>query len=235
MYSIKANAEVVREKIIGACKAAHRDVNEVTLIAVTKNFPAEAVLAAAAEGIADIGENRVQELTAKKELVSVPVRWHMIGHLQTNKVKYIAPFIHCIHSVDSAELLGTIDKEAKKAGRVIDILVEVNVSGEPQKYGMSPDNASALAHTIGLLTNVRATGLMTVAQDTDDNSVLHEQFETLRLLRDAMQRDNIPNVPMTELSMGMSHDFEIAIAEGATMIRLGTALFGERNYAPIPA
>jgi|SRR5579883_531775 len=235
MFSIKANAEVVREKIIGACRAAHRDANEVTLIAVTKNFPAEAVLAAIAESITDIGENRVQEIVAKKELVAAPVRWHMIGHLQTNKVKYIAPFIYCIHSVDSAELLETINKEAKKAGRVIDILFEVNVSGEPQKYGMTPEGASALTHTVATLANVRATGLMTVAQDTEDGAVLHEQFETLRLLRDAIQRDNIPNAPMTELSMGMSHDFEIAIAEGATMIRLGTALFGERNYASIPS
>ena len=189
----------------------------------------------AAEDVLDLGENRVQELLGKKDLVPANIRWHMIGRLQSNKVKYIVPFIHCIHSVDSRVLLDEIQRHAMKNNRTVDIMLEVNVSGEPQKGGVLPDQIMAMASHAATLTNTHVTGLMTVATDTDNKSILHAQFALLRNLRDDVRRAGFANVPATELSMGMSHDFEIAIAEGATMVRLGTALFGSRNNASLPS
>jgi len=229
MFSIDSNVTTVREHIAGACESAHRNISEITIIAVTKEFPADAVYTAARHDIEDIGENKVQELIAKRNVVNVPVRWHAIGHVQSNKVKYIAPFIHCIHSVDSKTLLNEIQKEAVKNNRVINIMFEINVSQEPQKYGIKPVDARQMAEYASHLSNIHVVGLMTVAEHTKVESVLHEQFATLRHLRDDIIDEKIPNVQPTELSMGMSNDFEIAIIEGATMVRLGTALFGERK------
>ena len=239
MFEIEDNVKEIRERIAIACKTANRFPDEVTIIAVTKTFDHEAILAATKEGLFDVGENRVQEMLEKKELIHESVmeslRWHMIGHLQSNKVKYIAPFIHCIHSVDSAALLSEIQKHAAKNERTINIMFEVNVSHEAQKSGMQPAEVLRFAEMASALPNICVTGLMTVAENTDDERTLHEQFATLRRVRDDVQNEHFPNVPAAELSMGMSHDFEIAIAEGATMVRLGTALFGSRTNVTLPA
>ncbi len=229
MLSLGENLAAVRERIAHSCSAVKRSPGEILIIAVTKGFPYSIAAEAMKCGLRDLGENRVQEMLQKKAMAPDSTRWHMIGRLQTNKVKHIAPFIHSIHSVDSIALFDEIQKHAAKNNRIIDVMIEVNVSGESQKGGVHPDETMRYAEHACSLTNVRVTGLMSVAADTEDVSMLHNQFASLRKLRESIAGAGIPNAPATELSMGMSNDFEIAIEEGATMVRLGTVLFGSRK------
>ncbi len=205
----------------------------VRLVAVSKTKPAEVVKEAYDAGHRDFGENKVQEMVAKREQLPGDIRWHMIGHLQTNKVKYIAPFVHLIHSVDSLKLLRTIDKEGRKHGRVIDVLFEIHIAKEPSKFGFAWDDLRQLmeAGEWQRLDHVRICGVMGMATFTDDTSLVREEFRTLAQYFRSLKEDFFPDKDhFREISMGMSGDYRIAIEEGATIVRIGTLIFGERDY-----
>lgn len=227
---ISEHCGAVRERISLACRRAGRDPADVTLLAVAKTFPAAAVREAIRAGVADIGENYVQELLAKREeLPDEAVRWHFIGHLQTNKVRQIARWIHMIHAVDSERLVAEINRQAGRAGRVIDCLLEVNTTGEDSKFGVTPEEAPALTASLAPFGNVRIAGLMTIGPFLPDPEGSRPMFRRLRLLRDEIAALGQANVTMRHLSMGMTGDFEVAIDEGATLVRVGTAIFGSRK------
>ncbi|MBR2452552.1 MAG: YggS family pyridoxal phosphate-dependent enzyme [Clostridia bacterium] len=229
MSYIEKNLLEVNKKIDEAAKGAGREVDEIKLIAVTKTYGADLINEAISFGVTDIGENRVQEIMEKYESVK-PVRWHLIGHLQKNKVKYIIDKVELIHSVDSLELAAEIDKKAKKIDKVQKILLEVNVSGEESKFGIEPKLCIDICRAISELENVKIMGLMTVAPFTDDEELLSSVFSGLKGLAEKIRQENIKNVSMEELSMGMTNDFPLAIEKGATMVRVGTGIFGKRDY-----
>ena len=206
---------------------------EVELIAVSKTQPLEAVLAAYEAGQRHFGENKIQEMTAKFEQAPKDIAWHMIGHVQTNKVKYMAPFVHLIHGVESLKLAEEIDKQARKNNRTIAILLQVHIASEETKFGLSTDELlDVLAHpTLQSLTNIRIEGLMGMASFTSDQSIVRREFATLKRLYDHCRTHvNLPNTDWKTLSMGMSGDYEWAIEEGANMVRIGSSIFGHRNY-----
>lgn len=227
---IAENIRSVEQRIQAACARAGRRRDEVTLICVTKTMPVTDLQEAYDEGQRNFGENRVQEITEKYPLLPDDIRWHMIGHLQRNKVKYLMDRVVMIHSVDSASLARTISKEAVKAGRTIDILLEVNAAGEESKFGLAYEEVLPLVREIASLPGLHICGLMTVAPYTDDPETNREFFKKLRDLSVDIDRQSIDNVSMHTLSMGMTGDFEVAIEEGATHIRVGTAIFGKRDY-----
>ena len=227
---IAENIRSVEQRIQAACARAGRSRDEVTLICVTKTMPVTDLQEAYDEGQRNFGENRVQEITEKYPLLPDDIRWHMIGHLQRNKVKYLMDRVVMIHSVDSASLARTISKEAVKAGRTMDILLEVNAEGEESKFGLSYEEVLPLVREIAPLPGLHICGLMTVAPYTDDPETNREFFKKLRDLSVDIDRQSIDNVSMHTLSMGMTGDFEVAIEEGATHIRVGTAIFGKRDY-----
>ncbi len=229
MSYIENNLNDVRAKIADAATSCGRQVEDVTLIAVTKTYGVDVINEAIDCGVTDIGENRVQEIMEKYESVK-PVRWHLIGHLQKNKVKYIIDKVELIHSVDSFELAKEIDKHAKKHNKIQRILLEVNVSGEESKFGIRPQDCEDLCRNISELENVKIEGLMTIAPFVEDEKILEGVFEGLKKLSDDLSGKSIKNVDMTELSMGMTNDFQLAIANGATMVRVGTGIFGKRDY-----
>ncbi|GAB4138888.1 MAG: YggS family pyridoxal phosphate-dependent enzyme [Bacteroidia bacterium] len=202
---------------------------EVTLIAVSKTKPAELILEAYHAGQLDFGENKVQELVPKYEVLPEDIRWHLIGHLQTNKVKYIAPFVHMIHSVDSEKLLAEINKQAAKNNRVIPVLLQIYIADEETKFGFSFEEAETLLNKelSALYPNITVQGLMGMATNTDDESKIRSEFRTLKVFFDQLSRTH---ASIKTLSMGMSSDWKIAVEEGSTMIRVGSALFGERQY-----
>lgn len=201
-----------------------------TLIAVTKTKPLPLLQEAYEAGCRDFGENRVQEMAEKQPQLPADVRWHQIGHLQTNKVKYIAPFVALIHSVDSLSLLTEINKQAAKNARVIDCLLQIFIAQEDTKFGLSPDEARALLQNPALdtLPNVRIMGLMGLATNTDNEAQVRQEFRGLKQLYDELSVNQRPVVVFSELSMGMSGDYELAIEEGSTMVRVGSAIFGSR-------
>jgi pyridoxal phosphate enzyme (YggS family) len=219
--------EAVRARIAKAAARAGRDPAAVSIVAVTKGHPLETVREAAAGGLLDIGENRVQEALEKQEAWSgAPVRWHLIGHLQTNKARKAVGRFALIHSLDSAHLADELEKAAAARGITQDVLVQVNVAGEAQKTGVMPEEAEALVTHVATLPHLRLTGLMTMAPLTDDERVIRATF---RGLRELGNRLSTADCRLPTVSMGMSNDFEIAVEEGATMLRLGTVLFGERQ------
>ncbi len=224
------NVKKVEEKICAACQRAGRDRKDVTLIAVSKTKPVSDIEEVLKTGIRDFGENKVQELAQKYEVLTKDIRWHMIGHLQTNKVKYLPGKVCMIHSVDSEKLAVQIDKEAAKAGLTIPVLIEVNVAQEESKFGTACEDTIDLIRRISLLEHIRIKGLMTIAPYTDDPEENRPYFRKLRELAVDIDSKNIDNVDMTELSMGMTGDYEVAIEEGATFVRVGTGIFGERDY-----
>ncbi|MFQ5892939.1 MAG: YggS family pyridoxal phosphate-dependent enzyme [Nitrospinota bacterium] len=220
----------VRERIARAARRARRDPAEVTLVAVTKGFPVEVVRGAADCGLTVFGENRVQEARAKIPLVDREgLSWHLVGPLQRNKVKYCFDLFDLIHSVDSVALVAEIERRAAARDAVMDVLLEVNVAGEAAKHGVAPEEALGLAEAVGRLERVRLRGLMAMPPMVTDPEANRGHFRTLRLLQDAIARAGIEGVAMDHLSMGMSDDFEVAIEEGATVVRIGTALFGPRE------
>lgn len=229
MSYIENNLNDVRARIADAATSCGRQADDVTLIAVTKTYGVDVINEAIDRGVTDIGENRVQEIMEKYESVK-PVRWHLIGHLQKNKVKYIIDKVELIHSVDSFELAKEIDKHANKHDKIQKILLEVNVSGEESKFGICPQDCEALCRSIAELENVKIEGLMTIAPFVDDEKVLENVFDGLKKLSDDISEKAIKNVDMTHLSMGMTNDFPLAIANGATMVRVGTGIFGKRDY-----
>ncbi|MCU0606307.1 MAG: YggS family pyridoxal phosphate-dependent enzyme [Candidatus Edwardsbacteria bacterium] len=231
MAGIRENLAAVRERIARAAAAAGRSADDVTLVAVTKTVPAGAVLDGIAAGITAIGENRVQEALGKRPAIGSRAQWHLIGHLQSNKAKKAVELFSLIHSVDSVDLAREIGRRAAEAGKVQDILLEVNTSGEPQKYGIGPGDRTILEvlNEIGDVKGIHVLGLMTVGPLTDDRGRVRAAFRTLRTLFELVRSERIPNIEMRHLSMGMSGDFEDAIAEGSTMVRIGSAIFGPRG------
>jgi len=221
------NLKYVTERIQAAALRSGRQADEVSLLAVTKTVAAERIRAAAALGLTLIGENRVQEAWAKsQQLTDLPLSWHMIGHLQSNKVKRALQFATLIESVDSLHIAREIDREAAAQGKTIECFLEVNTSGESQKFGIAPGEAEALAGDLAGLPHLHLTGLMTIGALSTDSQRIRSCFSQLRKVQ---ERLNASGLGISQLSMGMSDDFEIAIEEGATIIRLGRALFGERN------
>ncbi|RPI18910.1 MAG: YggS family pyridoxal phosphate-dependent enzyme [Ignavibacteriae bacterium] len=237
---IRNNLLEVKQKIKSACVNSKRDINDVKLIAVSKTFPSEAISASCDFGQIDFGENKVQEMVKKNEdLAGKNINWHLIGHLQTNKVKYIVPFVHLIHSVDSIKLAEKINSEALKIGRIIDCMIQVNTSNEEQKSGCEPSETISIVKEISGFANVRIKGLMTIGKimmDENDEDELKEVRRNFTLLRDIFHEVDslkIDNIEMKYLSMGMTADFDIAIEEGANMLRIGSAVFGHRNYQKV--
>lgn len=206
----------------------------VTLVAVSKTHPESAIMEAYEAGLRDFGENKVQEMAEKHAALPQDIRWHMIGHLQTNKVKYVVPFVHLIHSVDSARLLAAIDKEARKVGRVVDCLLQVHVAAEQTKFGFAPDELHSLARSGGLdsMPGVRVRGVMAMATNTDDQARVEADFESAaRLFGDLRQTVFAASGAFSLLSMGMSDDYPIAVRHGANIVRVGSRIFGQRHYA----
>lgn len=230
---IKENIDKVEQNIKAACAACGRESGEVKLIAVSKTKPVPMLEEAYANGCRDFGENKVQELVDKYEIMPKDIRWHMIGHLQRNKVKYIVDKVFLIHSVDSLRLAQEIEKEAAKKGVSVNVLVEVNVAGEESKFGATAQEAVSLVEQIAQLPHVRVKGLMTIAPYVEDSEENRRYFAKLKQIYVDIIHKNIDNVFMEELSMGMTGDYEVAITEGATYIRVGTGIFGEREYTVI--
>lgn len=228
---IADNISSVEERIQAACARSGRSREDVTLICVTKTMPVSDLQQAYDAGQRSFGENRVQEINEKFPRLPRDIRWHMIGHLQRNKVRYLMDKAVMIHSVDSAALAQTISREAVRAGRVMDILLEVNAAGEESKFGLGYEDVLPLIREIAPLPGIRICGLMTVPPYTDDPETSRPFFKKLRELAVDITSQSIDNVSMHILSMGMTGDFEVAIEEGATHIRVGTAIFGKRNYA----
>ena len=227
---VAKNLLQVREKVDKACKRAGRDRGSVLLICVTKTKPVSMLQDAYDAGERAFGENRVQEIVDKVPQLPDDIHWHMIGHLQKNKVKFLMDRAVMIHSVDNEALAKTISKEAVKVGRVMPVLIEVNVAGEETKFGVSPEETEALIRAIAPLPGISIRGLMTIAPYTEDAESNRPYFKRLRELSVDIKNKSIDNVTMDELSMGMTGDYEVAIEEGATMIRVGTGIFGERQY-----
>lgn len=224
------NLAKVEKKICAACERAGRKREEVTLIAVSKTKPVFMIEELFPGGTRDFGENKVQELCDKYEQLPKDIRWHLIGHLQRNKVKYVVDKACLIHSVDSLRLAEAISAEGQKKGITVPVLIEVNVAGEETKFGVKPEEAEGLIREIAKLPSISVRGLMTIApyvENPEDNRV---HFASLKKLCVDIKNKNIDNVSMDILSMGMTGDYEVAIEEGATMVRVGTGIFGERNY-----
>lgn len=230
MSEIKTNLAKIRDKIKIAANKSARDEKEITLIAVTKTYSPNAINEAIDCGVTDIGENKVQEIVEKYDKVK-PVRWHLIGHLQTNKVKYIIDKVDMIHSVDSIRLMEEIDRQAKKHNIVMKILIQVNISGEESKFGISPDEIDEILCHAGTLNNVKVCGLMTILPKLDNDISLRLHFVNIKRIYIDISSKKYNNIDMKYLSMGMSGDFELAIEEGSNMVRIGRAIFGERNYS----
>ena len=222
------NLKLLKNDIFEVCKRVGRNVDEIKLIAVSKTFPVEDILTVFNAGQIDFGENKPQEMKEKyDELSDKNIRWHMIGHLQTNKVKYIADYVYLIHSVDSEKLAEEIQKQAEKRDKVLDVLVQVNTSDEMQKSGVDPDKAEKLCRFVSSLVNVRLCGLMTIGKFTDDKNIIRGNFKDLKKIYDEL-KTSFPDFKY--LSMGMTSDYDIAIEEGANLLRIGSAIFGKREY-----
>ncbi len=227
---LKENFEDVEQRIAEACARSGRSREEVTLIAVSKTKPEEMIREVYDLGHRDFGENKVQELTAKCQDLPEDIRWHLIGHLQTNKVKYIVGKTCLIHSVDSLKLAQTISREAMKQGCEVPVLIEVNVAGEESKFGVTPEETEPLIRQIAQLPGISVRGLMTIGPNVSNGEENRPVFRKLKELSVDIGSKNINNVTMNVLSMGMTGDYWVAIEEGATMVRVGTGIFGQRSY-----
>lgn len=228
---VKENLNEVEDRITAACERAGRNREEVTLIAVSKTKPIEMIEEAYSVGKRDFGENKAQEMKEKHDSLPDDIKWHFIGHLQTNKVKYVVGRAELIHSVDSLHLAEAIEKESEKKNLVSDILIEVNVACEESKYGLKIDEVEELVRDIAKLPHVRIKGLMTIAPFVENAEENRNIFKELKTLSVDIAAKNIDNISMDILSMGMTGDYEVAVEEGATLVRVGTGIFGERNYS----
>jgi PLP dependent protein len=228
---IAARLAVVRERIARAADRAHRDAATIRLVAVSKTFGPDDVRAAAAAGQVDFGENKVQEALQKIDATSdLSLRWHLVGHLQTNKARKAAASFNLIHSVDSPPLLTRIDEAATEAGHAVDVLIQVDLAGEATKHGARESDLKQVFDTAGTCRTARVVGLMLLPPAAANPDEARPYFRALRALRDRLLGEGVMAPMLAELSMGMSHDFEVAVEEGATMVRVGTAIFGERTY-----
>ncbi len=230
MSVLSENLRSVEARVSAACERAGRERREVTLVAVSKTKPVSMLEEIYSCGVRNFGENKVQEICAKQPVLPDDIKWHMIGHLQTNKVRQVIDKACLIHSVDSLKLAQVIEKEAAKKDLVVPVLFEVNVAEEESKFGARTEETAAIIQEIAKLPHVRVRGLMTIAPFVDDPEENRSVFRRLKELSVDIAEKNINNVTMCELSMGMTGDFEVAIEEGATFVRVGTAIFGARNY-----
>lgn len=228
--SVAGNLKQIEERIRTAAQRVGRNPDSVRLVAVSKTQPAEAVKAALEAGQQLFGENYVQEFLEKAQQLPASVEWHFIGSLQSNKVKYLAGLTTLIHSVDRLSLAREIDRQWEKIGKPCDILLQVNISGEETKSGTTSEDLLQLARESSLLPHLRVRGLMTMPPFFDEPERVRPYFRELRRLAEVLTAEQIPGITMEELSMGMSGDFEVAIEEGATLVRVGSAIFGERYY-----
>lgn len=232
MSRITDNIDHVEKKIAEACERAGRPRESVQLIAVSKTKPVPDLMEALNYGHNVFGENKVQEIRDKVEAMGTEgIHWHMIGHLQANKVKYLIGVVDLIHSVDNDKLAAEIEKQAAKHDVVMDVLCEVNMAGEETKFGLKPEETMDFVKRISELPHLKVRGLMTIAPYTEDPESNRVYFRGLRELKDRINAEHIPGVDMDTLSMGMTGDYEVAIEEGATLVRVGTGIFGERHYA----
>ena len=227
---ITENLKDVEARVCAACERSGRKREDVTLIAVSKTKPVEMLEEAYAYGCRYFGENKVQELDEKYDIMPKDIHWQMIGHLQRNKVKYIIDKAELIHSVDSIRLAETIDKEAAKHNVTANILIEVNVAKEESKFGLMPEEVPAFVEQISKFSHIRVKGLMTIAPFVENPEENRPIFAHLRKLSVDIAKKNIDNITMSILSMGMTNDYQVAIEEGATMVRVGTGIFGARDY-----
>ena len=226
MEIIKNNLEIINKKIKKAALRADRNPEEIKLVAVAKTATIEQIEEAIKAGVKIIGENKVQEAKEKYQIITADIEWHLVGHLQTNKVKYAVEIFDCIHSVDSIKLAEEIDKRSLQFGKTTNVLVEVNVSGEETKCGIKPEEVEPFLKELSKFSRIRVRGLMTIAPIVEDKEEVRPYFRKLRELSKEIKSKNIKNVRMDYLSMGMSEDFEIAIEEGANMVRIGRGIFG---------
>lgn len=224
------NYRMVQQKIEEACLRSGRKKEDVTLIAVSKTKPISMIQELLPEGVVDFGENKPQELKEKQEQLPKNLKWHMIGHLQRNKVKYVVGRSCMIHSLDSLRLAQAIDEEAKKQKTIMPVLVEVNVAGEKSKFGIKPEETLDFIKRISAFSHICVKGLMTIAPFVEDPEENRAHFRNLYNLFVDIKARNVDNVDMCSLSMGMTNDYEIAVEEGATHVRVGTGIFGERDY-----
>lgn len=248
--SLTERLDAVRVRIKAACERAKRDPKDVTLIAVTKSAGPEAIREIISLGVHDLGESRVQQLQqrasqmlesasrrrvhASEAPAGQQVRWHMIGHLQRNKIKALLPVIYAVHSIDSLRLAEDLDAAASKLGRKLPVMMQINASEEPQKFGVAVGASTHLGEQIATMPNLQLIGLMTMAEATDDEKVIRTAFRRTREIFEEMRHQKIGGQGFRHLSMGMSHDFEIAIEEGSTMVRIGSALFGSEETTEQP-
>lgn len=227
---ISENIENIRKNIDAACKRSGRDPKDVLLLAVSKTVDVDRIKVAVDCGLNSLGENRVQEIMEKYEPMGENVKWHLIGHLQTNKVKYIIDKVELIHSVESIKLAEEINKQAKKHNLVMDVLVEVNMADEESKFGVKPEETEGFIRELSLMDNIRVRGLMTVAPNVENGEENRVYFRNMKQLLVDINAKNINNINMDILSMGMTGDYETAVEEGATIVRVGTGIFGKRDY-----
>ncbi len=227
--SISDNLKRVNERIVTAARRAGRDPSEVTVVAVTKTFGPEVVESVVGAGVMDVGENRIQEFLEKAGKVRMECRWHLVGHLQTNKVNKALGRFELIHSVDSLKLASRLSRAGAEAGMVSDVLLQVNTSGEDSKFGLGPGEVLETCGAIAEMDGIKVRGLMTIAPWVDDVKEVAGAFARLRRLREEIESADIKGIFMEHLSMGMTDDFEVAIAEGSTMVRLGRVILGERG------
>lgn len=230
MQEIQDNIRNISQNIKDICIREGKDPENVTIIAVTKTVDADRINYAVECGMQNIGENKVQEIMNKHENIKGNVNWHLIGHLQTNKVKYIIDKVALIHSVDSVSLAEEISRRAEKAGLVKDVLVQVNVAEEATKFGIDYEEIDSFVKTLSQLSGIRVKGLMTIAPYFEDIELVRPVFRKLKEKFDQLSKADIPNVEMKYLSMGMTNDYKLAIEEGSNMVRIGTGIFGARNY-----
>ena len=229
MSTLKERLDGIRERINKAAEKSGRSGKDITLVAVTKTYEADVINEAIELGVTDIGENKVQEILRKYDSVK-PVRWHLIGHLQSNKVKYIIDKVSMIHSVDSIHLMDEIERQAEKKNKTMDILIQVNISGEESKFGIKPEDVYEILEYASKLKYVKVRGLMTILPKDDNKMNLKLHFVNIKRLSLDISEKKYDNICMDYLSMGMSGDFEEAIMEGSDMVRIGSAIFGERKY-----
>lgn len=232
MSIVSENLDYIEKNILSACSRAGRNRNEVTLIAVSKTKPVELIYEALRHSHNIFGENRVQELKAKAEnMAGEDIHWHMIGHLQENKVKYLPGLVDMVHSVESDKLAREMEKHAAKHDIVMDVLCEVNVADEDTKYGLKVSDVTEFVRFLAGLPHLKVHGLMTVAPYTTNPETNRPYFKELKKLLETINAENIPGIQLDTLSMGMTGDYEVAIEEGATMVRIGTGIFGQREYS----
>lgn len=231
MEDIRKNIELLENKINQSAIQVGRKKDEIQLIAVGKTFPVEVLQQAQSYGICVFGENKVQELVEKMNCMSKDIKWHMIGHLQRNKAKFIIGEVELIHSLDSLGLAKEIDKIARKKDCIQKVLVQVNISEEETKFGLPVDQVEGFLEDVSTLAGLRVKGLMTIGPNTKEHALIRECFKRMHSIYIDIKQKRIDNIDMDILSMGMSKDFEIAIQEGANMVRVGSAIFGKRTYA----